>query len=736
MFCLEKFPSKSMTSKYFYAQIQLVLPCLSCPSLHVAVVSNDPVAELSADSLAQSFLQSSIYDPTDSVLLDTLSDSIHSVEDLGLGPAEEEGMFATVLAAFVEALKSRLAVEIEGLNLLVQHSHSADFILSLSQISFLPRPDSIAEKVLTLNGIEAYLRSVDGSKGDDNISVTSDETITRPSSPSADGSDDHGLSQSMMFSPQEASSLYLSAYSHPSHSEYHDPSLNPSREPISPQPIQDAPVENTARKEGKGFRFFYFEDNLVFRVTTTQPTRLEGVRSPTTYSPPTLQSVVPTANLILHPNVNLLPTISLISTILSLSPPSPSPTAASVPSDISYGIDLSFSGGVAIHFGSENASSIARFSDCKVRKATDKEDMEISLGIMEIISSAGEKLLNMDNSSETNSRLNIIVGPNAVDVSLPQVDLKIDVEGVKTLQPLVQAMKLAWLETPAVPPTPAPQEPSDSPDPNEDEDWNENLLVETMQFTNQAPRQLNFAMERLSFSFPASEEVADALVLTIDDISFTMPYVGKTSFEFSSANVSLASNRLLSISSPSTAPSMFNILFSETSSIIDRPQTQEILDDFLMGDQDRSDDAWGILRSEAAEESSLVVKIRLPAIDLDIQGPQTMEMTKHMAERLGEMLHVFVEPQPQNSTPDSPSVKMIVEFAIGGIQARMQLGENDMIEARVEGFEGTVVWGVSGGETVGVVDITRISLGATSNPPRKILDESIEKVFRYLIDLI
>jgi hypothetical protein len=88
--------------------------------------ASEPVPELSPDSLAQSFLQSSIHDPADSVLLDTLSHSMPPAEELGLGPAEEEGVFTSILAGFVDALKARLAIEIENLAISVQHPGGKD----------------------------------------------------------------------------------------------------------------------------------------------------------------------------------------------------------------------------------------------------------------------------------------------------------------------------------------------------------------------------------------------------------------------------------------------------------------------------------------------------------------------------------------------------------------------------------------------------------------------------------
>jgi hypothetical protein len=55
-------------------------------------------------------MENSVYDPEDSVLLDTLSHSVPLGEELGLGQAEGEGMFLSVLAGFVDALKARLAI--------------------------------------------------------------------------------------------------------------------------------------------------------------------------------------------------------------------------------------------------------------------------------------------------------------------------------------------------------------------------------------------------------------------------------------------------------------------------------------------------------------------------------------------------------------------------------------------------------------------------------------------------
>src|SRR5579862_3208913 len=113
MSSLAEYRSRSMVYRFLFSQTRDVCPKYILGLMIVATVSSEPVPDLTPDALAQSFLQTSIHDHSDSVLLDTLSESIHSTEELGLGPAQEEGMFTTVLAAFMDALKSRLAIEIE-----------------------------------------------------------------------------------------------------------------------------------------------------------------------------------------------------------------------------------------------------------------------------------------------------------------------------------------------------------------------------------------------------------------------------------------------------------------------------------------------------------------------------------------------------------------------------------------------------------------------------------------------
>ena len=100
---------------------------------------NEPVPDLTPDSLAQSFLQNSIHDPEDSVLLDTLSHSIPPGEELGLGPAEGEGMFPSIVAGFVDALKARLAIEIDDLAIHVEHPRSGSIYSQFSENS-VPSP--------------------------------------------------------------------------------------------------------------------------------------------------------------------------------------------------------------------------------------------------------------------------------------------------------------------------------------------------------------------------------------------------------------------------------------------------------------------------------------------------------------------------------------------------------------------------------------------------------------------
>lgn len=703
---------------------------------------DEPVPDLTPDSLAQSFLHSSIHDPADSVLLDTLSHSIPAPEELGLGPAEGDGMFTSILAGFVNALKARLAIEIDDLAIHVQHPRSGSFILCLERIAFLPREEKVEEKVLSMSGIEAYLRHAkeeeEGGYGDDDDgSVSSDSTVTSPS-PShrrSSSSADHGLSESMMFSAQEAESLYMSAYSQPTeHSTYisatsihPDPTIPPKEEPESSQhSLLD-----------KGFRFFYFEEDLVFHVTTSAT---ESTDPSTKYrsSAPVLQSAIPTAHLFLNPQVNLLPSISLISTILSLSPTSSAASAGQQSSDDTGGLDFSWLGGVIIHFGSkfESEQTIARLADWKVAKSTGEETLSISIGKCEILSSSGSRILSL---SKKFGRLNILLLPDLLQVSVPEVDLFVDVGGVGMLQPLIKAMKQAWMDSlQQQPPSVAVVEEP------EDEDWNENLIVEKITPSTSAGRTFQIAIQRISIKLQTEDET---IQFTIHEINTTINNnSSNNTIEFSKATVSIPSvpKALLEISDSDSAKAMVDFVMMGYDRQL-RPGflingAQEILDDFLVGDTSRSDDAWGMIRADAANNSKQYIKIKLPLTNIQISHSRDIEAVKKVISKIQKTLGMFMEDSLAESSVngnvrDDDQIDFVVEFTLEEGKVFVRLDESEVFEGRWEGVEGTIVNGIAGGEMVGVIDVMKLQVDVTSpRTPRKVIHESIHRV-THLISL-
>lgn len=701
--------------------------------------------DLTPDSLAQSFLHTSLHDPTDSVLFDTLSESIHSSDELGLGPAEEEGMFTNILAAFVDALTSRLVIEIEDISVHVQHPRSGAFVLTMTRISFYPRDENIAEKVLCMRGIEAYLQP----QNFDTQSMTSEATITSPSprgpnSPAAE--DDHLLSQSMMFSAQEASSLYMSAYSHPSQSRYLD---EPAEEPPSGH------VSLPTKTEDKGFRFFYFEKDLVFHVTSVSdqpdPALISTTPTRRSHPPPVLQSAIPTANLILNPDVNLLPSISIIATILSLSPStSDSPPANSSSRSPSGGLDFSWLGGVVIHFGAEDEETIARFADWKVMKKVGDEPLTISMALVEVVTSTGEKILCTKNSVQTpSSPLTLTLNASGIDIWLPEVDLRIDLERLLSLQPLFNAIEQAWLDS-----VPAgvsntrsmagsaavlrPENPEEYSEEyiEEDDDWNENLLVEKPPApTPGNSRPLRFTLHRLNLILPNNKANAEDLTFSMSDFSVRLVSSGHISIDFATAQLSVSSTPLLSLSSPSAVRAMIDFVSSDKSSLprhVRIAQMSEILEDFLIGEGNRSDDAWGIIRTDAMDETTMVVKIRLPRVEVNISGAEELRSIRSFIKRLEEMLAAFAAPQVRKPKKKMGRTEMVLEFAVGEGMVQLELSESEQLEGQWEGFEGTIVRGIADEDTAGVIDITKLSLRLESPTPRKIVHESIYRVILWL----
>lgn len=635
-------------------------------------------------------------------------------EELGLGPAEEEGVFTSILAGFVDALKARLAIEIEDLAISVQHPQSGAFILTLAQIKFLPHEDKLAEKVLSLTGIEAFLRAEQEDGEGDGMSQASNSTITSPSPTHHRSPSDHGLSESMMFSPQEAASLYLSAYSQPAGQSTYMSAYEPL--------IEDTPEEVEARPESpdnvrKGFRFFYFEEDLVFHVSTSQQPD-PALPSRKSKPAPVLQSAIPTAHLFLDPNVNLIPSISLISTILALSPTSEAPTTPQTTDDTG-GLDFSWQGGVVVHFGPETSQSIARLADWKVNKAIGEEALTISVGKVEILSPTNQPILSLMQPGQ----LTVQIVPDSLQISVPEVLLHVDVGGVAELQPLLKAMKQAWLES-------LPNSPPAAAEPSDEEDWNEDLIIEKS--TPKPSKQIHFSLERLVVDLQTPDS---NITFTLSEVSTQMNPSTGTILEFSSAVISTSTTPLVTISkSGSRMPSIEFVV----PHVDPRPGflvngAQEILDDFLVGDTSRSDDAWGMIRADAANNSDKFVKIRIPRIDGQVSSATDIQACKRVLARIQKTANMFMEESVAENVyedEEDGKIDLVAEFTIEEGQMGISLGEGEVFEVKWDGVEGTIVNGVaSGGEMVGVVDVTKLQVNVSSRASvRKVLDESIQKV--------
>lgn len=664
-------------------------------------------------------------------------------EELGLGPAEGEGMFTSILAGFVDALKARLAIEIEDLSIHVQHPRSGAFILSLKTISFIPSEDKITEKVLSMSGIEAFLQNeTDVINEEDNDeedveSIASTSTVTGPS-PSSDriprSGGDHGLSESMMFSPQEAESLYMSAYSQPAgRSTYINQEIPSTEEGEESEPPMDSEELDSSVSVDKGFRFFYFEEDLVFKVTTAGEPDPVTVPVAPTATPrvrplPVLQSAIPTAHLFLNPQVNLLPSISLISTILSLSPTTTPPPASTPEGDTPGGIEFSWLGGVIIHFGSEDSETIARLADWKVTKHIGENQLSISIGQVTIISATGEQILKLDE----NGKLNLLVLPDLLHVSLPEIILRVDLGGLGSLQPLVKAMKQAWQQSLI-----SSKEEDDfvHTEEVEDEEWNENLIVEKM-FPGGAAgqgRPIQVDIQRFVMDLHSPED--GTIQFAIHEINSRITPSSNNTIEFSSATISLPSSKsepLLQIGKSDSISPVVDFIFPNHSP---RPGflvngAQEILDDFLVGEISRSDDAWGMIRADAANTSTLFVKTRIPRINVQISAAKDIDAVKKVLSKVQKTIMLFVEESagPVEDEVDD-QIDLVMEFALDEGRVKVKLDEMDIFQGRWEGVEGTVVKGVAGGETVGVIDVTKIRIDVDSREnPRRILYESIQKV--------
>jgi hypothetical protein len=491
---------------------------------------------------------------------------------------------------------------------------------------------------------------------------------------------------------------------------------------IHPEPLS-TPEEQpeSLPPPDKGFRFFYFEEDLVFNVTTSQPdTTSTAIKS---RPAPVLQSAIPTAHLFLNPQVNLLPSISLISTILSLSPTSsisPSPSTEQQPSEETGGIDFSWLGGVVIHFGSESQQTIARLADWKLTKSIGQETLSISIGKVEILSSTGSKILSLEKSR----RLNVLLLPDLLQVSLPEVQLMVDVGGVETLQPLVKAMKQAWLESLQHMDTVETEEP-------EDDEWNEDLLVENIPPSSSSGRNIQIDIQRVSVQLQTDD---GTIQFAIDEINTRVHPSLNNIIEFSKATVSIPTipKPLLVITKSDSNKSMLD--FVTTGHQIGPGflinGAQGILDDFLVGDTSRSDDAWGMIRSDAANNSSQYIKIKIPRINIQVSDSKDINAVKKVFSRIKKTMKIFMEESTVvELEKEDDQIDLVVEFALEEGKVAVKLDENEIFEGRWEGVEGTLVNGVAGGEMVGVIEVAKLQVDVTSpQSPRKVLHESINRV--------
>ena len=162
-----------------------------------------------------------------------------------------------------------------------------------------------------------------------------------------------------------------------------EPLSTPEEQPESSQPPD------------KGFRFFYFEEDLIFNVTTSQadaiPTAIKSrpapvLQSAIPYRPPLSKSTSQSSSInIINFNHPLI-----ISNILNIPLPVDRATTLRRHRRNRFSARL---GGVVIHFGSESQQTIARLADWKLTKSVGQDTLSISIGKVEVLSSTGSKIL-------------------------------------------------------------------------------------------------------------------------------------------------------------------------------------------------------------------------------------------------------------------------------------------------------------------------------------------------------
>jgi hypothetical protein len=193
---------------------------------------------------------------------------------------------------------------------------------------------------------------------------------------------------------------------------------------------------------------------------------------------------------------------------------------------------------------------------------------------------------------------------------------------------------------------------------------------------------------------------------------------------------SSSADPLLSVSKSIDATPLVDFVFP----LLSQPQgflvngAQEILDDFLAGETARSDDAWGMIRSDASNNSKLFIKVRLPRVDVQVSAGRDIEAVKKVLSRIQKTISLFVEESVELEVDDD-TIDSVLEFRLDEGRFDIRLDETDSIQGRFTGVEGTIVRGVAGGETVGVVDVAKMHVEVKSpSNPRKVLHESVHKV--------
>ena len=324
--------------------------------------------------------------------------------------------------------------------------------------------------------------------------------------------------------------------------------------------------------------------------------------------------------------------------------------------------------------------------------------------------------------------MTVLVLPDLLQISLPKINLRVDLSGLGSLQPLVKAMKQAWQQSLM---TSNEEDDFVHAEEVEDEEWNENLIVEKMAPPVGQGRQIQVDIQRFVMDLHSSDD--GTIQFAVNEINGRVTPSSNNTIEFSGATISIPSSPkpLLEIGKSNSISPLIDFIFPNQ---LTRPGflvngAQEILDDFLVGDASRSDDAWGMIRADAANTSKLFVKMRIPRIDILISAAKDINAVKKVLSKVQKTMMLFVEESVPVEDETDDQIDLVMEFALDEGRVRIKLDETDTFQGQWDSVEGTVVKGVAGGETVGVIDATKIQIDVDSREnPRRILHESIQRV--------